>query len=193
MRVSAVLLAGGRSSRMGSDKALLVLDGRTLLDRTVDALASAADDVVVVGRRSGDVRGVRFVEDETPELGPLGGLCTGLHAAAHRHVLCVGCDMPFLNADLLRRLVSLLGEHDAAVPRVCGKTHPLHAVYTGDCAAAAKRQIESGDLRLRALLAKLRVRWVEESEIEATDPERRSLLNVNTPEDWGKVLGMCVS
>jgi molybdopterin-guanine dinucleotide biosynthesis protein A len=187
MKASAVVLAGGRSSRMGVDKALLTLEGRTLLDRTVAALTEVADDIVVVGRTSGRARGVRFLTDETPNLGPLGGLHTGLRQAVHERVICVGCDMPFLNTELLRYLVSILDELDAAVPLVEGMSHPLHAVYSRRCATDAARQIESGDLRLRGLLDRLRVRWVEEPEVHDIDPGHRSVLNINTREEWARV------
>jgi molybdopterin-guanine dinucleotide biosynthesis protein A len=188
--ISALVLAGGRSTRMGADKALLRTGGRTMLDRTVDVLISLSEDVVVVGRDYAGAGGVRSVADEVSNAGPLGGLSAGLQVIRHDAAICVGCDQPFLNRKLLSYLASVVGNHDAVVPRIAGRSHPLHAVYSRDVAPAAGSQIECGDLRLRTLLGRIRVRWVDEREIDPIDPDHRSLLNVNTPEEWKRTLAL---
>ncbi|MCK4299568.1 MAG: molybdenum cofactor guanylyltransferase, partial [Planctomycetes bacterium] len=100
---SAVVLAGGRSSRLGVDKASVPVGGRRLLDRVLSVLTNCFADVVVVGRTGSDEAcgPVRFVQDETPGLGPLGGLYTGLGVVEHGRALAVGCDMPFINRGVL--------------------------------------------------------------------------------------------
>jgi len=126
----------------------------------------------------------RFVPDAIPDAGPLGGLFTGLTAARHGTVVCVGCDQPFLSAKLLRYLATLLGAHDAVVPRIAEDSQPLHAVYRREVAPAARRQIATADYRLRRFVESLDVRWVDAEELDELDPDHRSFLNVNTPRQW---------
>jgi molybdenum cofactor guanylyltransferase len=188
VNASAIILAGGQSARMGTDKALLMMDGESLLDRTIARLNLVSDEVIVVGRAYVPSGGARWIRDEIESVGPLGGLLSGLIGARHRYVICVGCDQPFLDADLLRYLASLAGDSDAVVPRIAGSSHPLHAVYDRDITAAARKRIETGEYSVRRFLDTIRVRWVDESEIDVFDPEHRSFLNVNTPEQWREVI-----
>jgi molybdenum cofactor guanylyltransferase len=173
---------------MGADKALLMLGGQSLLDRTIATMHSVSGDVIVVGRTTAPSCRARGIRDEIEDVGPLGGLLSGLTGAHHRHVICVGCDQPFLDTELLRYLVTLAGDSDAVVPRIAGSSYPLHAVYARDITAAARERIETGEYSVRRFLDTIRVRWVDESEIDVFDPEHRSFLNVNTPEQWREVL-----
>lgn len=188
MACSAVILAGGRSRRMGSegDKALLRLGGRTLLARIVETLFAITDDIQVVGRAAlpADCRPVRLTADIIPGSGPLGGLHAGLRSAGHDVVFCTACDYPFLSADLVRLLVHHAPGRAAVVPRVQSVAHVTQAVYVRDLLPRIEAQLEERRYRLHDLLSGLDIRWVEEAELRAVDPDLRSLLNVNTPEDW---------
>ena len=188
MNVSAIILAGGQSARMGTDKALLAINGETFLDRAIGRLKLISDDVIVVGRARVTPGGARWIKDEIEAVGPLGGLLSGLDQARHRYVVCVGCDYPFLDAALLRYLASLAHDEDAVVPRIAGSSHPLHAIYSREVSASVRNSIETRQYSLRRFLDTIRVRWVDESEIDAFDPEHRSFLNVNTPEQWREVI-----
>jgi len=184
--LAAIVLAGGRSRRMGSDKALVEFCGQRMIDRVTVTLGTLADPVVVVARRSSDVGGIngRVVEDARPYEGPLPALVAGLRATGEERNVVVACDMPFLKPPLLRGLGDLLdGTIDAVVPITGDGAQPLHAAY-GDCAIEPLLSaIASGERSLKGALERLRVRWVPEVEWKPLDPDGRSFLNVNTPEE----------
>lgn len=171
---------------MGADKAVVDFCGSRMIDRVTQTCAGVADPVVVVARTSADVDGVpaTVVEDERPYEGPLPALVAGLRATGMERNVAVACDMPFLNTDLLRRLGELVDESiDAVVPVASGHPQPLHAAY-GDCAIEPLLAVlASGERSLKGALERLRVRWVPEIEWKALDPEGRSFMNVNTPEE----------
>lgn len=177
---------------MGRDKASLDLHGRSLLASTVETLAQVCGDVLVAGHGPlPDVpSAARYVADDPPGLGPLGGILAGLRRARDDHAIVVACDLPLLNADLLRHLAGLVPEYDAVVPRVGGRAQPLHAVYARAALGVIQAQIAKKDLSLQALLPQLHVRWVEEPEILTLDPDLHSFLNVNTPEAWATALAL---
>lgn len=186
MEVSGAVLAGGRGTRLGQDKALVEVGGEPLLARVVGRLAQVCAEVLVVGRTAGPPlpAPAKFVLDLIPGQAALGGLYTALSAAACPLVIVVACDMPFVDPTLLRFLLGLMGDGvDAVVPLVRGEPQPLHAVYSRACAEVAAAQIMMGDLKMARLLDRLRVRYVAEAELRAVDPELRSFFNINTPAD----------
>jgi molybdopterin-guanine dinucleotide biosynthesis protein A len=171
---------------MGADKAVVDFCGTRMIDRVTQALGAVAHPVVVVARTRADVDGVpaTVLEDERPYEGPLPALVAGLRATGAERNVAVACDMPFLNAALLQRLGELVHEDvDAVVPIASGHPQPLHAAY-GDCAIEPLlSMIAAGERSLKGALERLRVRWVPEIEWKALDPDGRSFLNVNTPEE----------
>ncbi len=187
---SAVVLAGGASRRMGRDKRLLPWGAdasgqpRTLLQSVIDKLAAVADDVIVVANDRPEVTGGRVVPDAIPGSGSLGGILSGIEAARHARVFVTAADMPFLDAALVRDLLSRLEGHDAVVPIVGGRPEPLHAVYGPAVATAARRQIARGQLKIALAFEGLDVVRVPEAELRQLDPNLRSFRNVNTPEDY---------
>lgn len=185
MRVSGIILAGGSSRRMGTDKASLRLGGETLLARTIHVVSQVSGDVLVIGRAQGnDTSSARYIADDIPDSGPLSGILTGLRQAKYPYAAVVACDMPFLNANVLRLLTEAAEGYDVAVPRLDGRVHPTLAVYGRSCIRVIERQIAREDLALSTLLTELRVAWVEEDEIRRVDPLARSFRNVNTPREW---------
>jgi molybdopterin-guanine dinucleotide biosynthesis protein A len=186
---SGAVLAGGRSTRLGRDKALLTIDGETLLARAVRILATVCDEVIVVAgpERRALVPQVRVVPDERPGAGPLGGIATALRAAGHGRVLVVATDMPLLNPRLLRHLLALSIGYDVTIPRVEGRTQQLHAVYARSCLPLIDEQLARDDLKIDRFFARARVRIVEEDEVRRLDPDLRSFRNVNTEADWQTV------
>ena len=191
-RASAIVVAGGKSSRLGQDKRLLRLfSSRTLLEETVLRLSTLTDDVVVVvSSQSVDLEGLsaKIVQDPVPGAGPLNALYAGLMAAEHEYAIAVACDMPFLSTTLLRGLLDLPRDYDALVPRRSdGTLETLHAVYRKTCLEAIRRRLDAGRFKLAALLDDLTVRFVDEPWLRQYDPQARSFLNVNTPEDLENV------
>jgi len=196
MSASALVLAGGKSRRLGTDKRRVRLaSGRELLEDTIQTVASLADEVLVtLGDEFGAFaelgsRGVRLVEDEIPGSGPLGGLVAGLAAARNDLVVVVACDLPYLNAGLLRWLLSLASESDLVVPRRAdGTLEMLHAVYRRSCRQVARDRLMAGRFRLSDLAESLlttgrSVRFVEEGDLRREDPDLKSFFNLNTPDD----------
>jgi molybdopterin-guanine dinucleotide biosynthesis protein A len=184
--LGGIILAGGRSRRMGTDKAVVDFCGTRMIDRVSHTLSAVADPVVVVARTGADVSGVaaQVVEDERPYEGPLPAIVGGLRATGTERNVAVACDMPFLNTVLLQRLSELLDVNvDAVVPIASGHPQPLHAAY-GDCAIEPLlTAIAAGERSLKGALERLRVRWVPEIEWKSLDPQGHSFLNVNTPEE----------
>jgi molybdopterin-guanine dinucleotide biosynthesis protein A len=192
--VTGIVLAGGRSSRFGSDKLEAYVDGERLLDRSVAALARVASEVVVVSEpstlRAGPIRPgvpVHLVEDPEPFGGPLVGLLAGLEAASEPLVLVVGGDMPSLNADVLRLLVTrLVHDPDRSVVTLAarGRVVPLPmALRTGAATDLARRLLGDGERRLRGLAERLPAVVVDEREWRPLDPDGDTLRDVDRPED----------
>ncbi len=186
---TGVILAGGRSRRMGENKALLELGGRRIVDRVFEALAGVVDGIVVV--RAADpwiddiaaTRGAPVVTDRYPGAGSLGGIYTGLEAAGDTS-LVVACDMPFLNQRLLADLIALAAGADVAVPIVAGKHETLHAVYQPACLAPIRARIAAGKYKIVDFFGQVQVRSLPETEVRERDPDLLSSFNVNTPEDY---------
>lgn len=189
-QVSAAILAGGQSRRMGRDKAALLLEGEPLLLRAVRRLRVVTPDVAIIGppERAALAPGAPIFPDRWPQQGPLGGIATALQTLGGEAVLVVGCDMPFLNVALLRYLLSLAFEYDAVVARTDGRAHPLHAVYQQRCLPVLEAQLLAGKLQVQRFLARLVVRFVEGDELDRFDPQHLSTFNVNTPEEWAEAL-----
>lgn len=184
-KVTGVVLAGGRSSRIGQDKATIKLGNLTLMERVVSILSQLVEEVVVVGGDSAGSAslGLRAVDDIFPGGGVLGGLYTGLRVAKHSRILAVGCDMPFLNPELLRYMLQEVKGYDVVIPRIGEYVEALHAIYSKACLPPIGRKLEEGNLRLVSFFPEVRVRHIEAEEIERFDPKHLSFFNINTPAD----------
>ena len=187
--VSAIILAGGQSRRMGRDKALIDYQGRPIIAHVIATLRTLSDDIAVVSNRSDVYRsfGVRLVPDYDPPCGPLGGIAVGLQAAQHALAVVVACDMPFLNVTLLRWLIDQAAAYDAVVPQTGEEFEPLHAIYRRVCHGPIVQRIERGERRVISFFGDVRLRLVPEAEWRLRDPTGRSLVNLNTPDDLEKL------
>jgi molybdopterin-guanine dinucleotide biosynthesis protein A len=187
---SVVVLAGGKSSRLGRDKALLPIEGQPMLAHTVQRLSALTDDLIVVSNEREShgslALAARLVPDIEPGQGSLMGVYSGLRVARHAHALVIACDMPLLNAHLLRYMLGLAQGYDVVIPRLNGLLEPLHAIYGKACLPPISRLLDQGQRKVTAFLHEVRVRYVEEDEIDAFDPHRLSFLNVNSLADWDR-------
>jgi molybdenum cofactor guanylyltransferase len=183
--VTAIVLAGGKSSRLGRDKALEKIGGKYLIERVIDSLAQFGDDIIVVTAAPCQLSNlnVEKVLDTYPRAGAKVGLCTGLNASLSFYSLVVACDMPFLNIDLLRYLLDSAPGFDAVIPRIGDKIEPLHAVYSKNCTPVLEEQINRGKLKISDLFSEINVRYVEVGEIERYDLQHLSLFNINSEAD----------
>lgn len=185
--VTGLILAGGKSKRLGRDKALLPWPREssetTLLHHVHTVLASVCAEVIVVGNRA-DLTGFTVVPDVSAVGSSLTGLVSGLQAARTPLALAVACDMPFLNVQLLRALVALASdEWDAVAPVIRDEPETLHTVYHRRSLATANQMLQAGDLKLARLLEQLHVRRVSANEVRKFDPHLTSFSNINTPEE----------
>lgn len=191
MSVSAAIMAGGKSRRMGQDKAWIELDGEPLIKRVAAVLAEVADEVIIVAN---DPRyeslGLKVVRDRYPQGGALGGIATGVGAATHDTVLVAACDMPFLSADVWRVLLGHAGEADVVIPRVADEYETLHALYGKACLPHMARAVAENRLRVISFFDAVTVKAIEEPELRAVDPTLRAFTNVNTPEELASALGV---
>jgi molybdopterin-guanine dinucleotide biosynthesis protein A len=190
-----VVLAGGRSRRMGREKAALTIGGEPLVRRVVRRLAEALPDVLVVGPETLRplVPDVRVVADETPGKGPLGGIVTAFDVAPSHPLFVVACDMPFVAPALVRELVRIAAQTpdvDVVELRTSRGVEPLHAVYSPTCLPALRAQLAAGEGALHLLLRQVRVREVMPEEAARHDPTGLSAFNANTPEEWQRVLAL---
>jgi len=185
--VTGILLAGGKSRRMGQDKRFLLVGGRRLYERSLAVLRSLFRDVrIIIAQDSHPLSSdVPVLRDLVPNCGTLGGIFTGLKEARTESIFTVACDMPFLNPAVIRYLVSLKDSADIVIVRVSHGLQPTHAVYGRRCIPVFEEMAHSGRLKVQDILGhpSLKVRVVEYDELREIDPEGRSFLNINTPAD----------
>ncbi|HVX30235.1 MAG TPA: molybdenum cofactor guanylyltransferase [Nitrolancea sp.] len=196
--MSIAILAGGQSRRMGRNKALLSVGSRTLLEIVAERVRPLGSELFVVAAEGAayEALGFRVEPDLLPGSGSLGGIYTALRVARCERCLVVGCDMPFLNQDLLRYMCQLPPDYDVLVPVVGGEFgneieertfETLHAIYARTALPAIKRRIKRGAFRIADLLGDVRTREVDEPTVRRFDPLLRSFFNANTPDDFAFV------
>jgi molybdenum cofactor guanylyltransferase len=190
--VAGVIVAGGRASRMGGrDKAFAAVGGEPIAVRTVRLFRELFPQVIVATNRPERYRGlgVETVIDRFPGCGPLAGIHAALLASRHAHAFVAACDMPGLDASVIRFLVARVADADAVVPCWEGDVEPLHAVYAARCLPAIEASLRTGRHALRDFLGTIRVDWVSEADLRAVRGAAASLTNVNTPEELAAVGG----
>jgi molybdopterin-guanine dinucleotide biosynthesis protein A len=193
MEVSGIILAGGKNLRLGRNKALEVIGGKTVIERVVARLTPLAVNLIIVTADGKNhlipLPNARFVADIYPGKGPLGGIYTGISTSSTDLNIAVACDMPFLNTELLRHMLEVAPGFDAVVPRTrVSLFEPLHAIYSRSCLPVIKSHLESGQLSIRAFLAEVNVRYIEEEECRRYDPGLLTFFNMNRQSDYEKAL-----
>lgn len=183
--LTVAVLAGGKSSRMGTDKSFVRVLGRPLVEDVLAHVAGIGAEIIIVTNRPEDYRylGLPLFTDVLPDKGALGGIYTALHSSSQPHTFCVACDMPFVVRPLLDYLISLIPEGDAIVPRLNGEAEPFRAIYSQACLGPIRAALDAGKMRVISFFPDVRVRFVDELEIDRFDPQHLSFFNVNTPDD----------
>jgi molybdopterin-guanine dinucleotide biosynthesis protein A len=185
-KCTAIVLAGGRASRLGGiNKALIEVGGVPVIHRILEALRPLADQTILVGRFAGDIGAidVEVLPDALERGSALVGLYSGLLAARHDAAIAVACDMPFLSTSLLAHIVSRSRSRDVAVPRIGPHLEALHAVYRRSCIPFMQEMIDAGDHKIINLYRRVNVLEIGESDLRSIDPELLSVININTPAD----------
>ncbi len=174
---------------MGRDKAELRVrlpsgERISMLQLVHRALEAVCDETLVVGGPERSGISAAKVADIFPSAGPLGGILSALLASSNDRVFVVACDMPFLSSQVITGLASLVGDHDAVVPRVDGRFETLHAIYKTDCADTIRTVLDAGERRVRSFFSSIDVRVVTEDEFALIDTSGQSSVNVNDPEEF---------
>jgi molybdopterin-guanine dinucleotide biosynthesis protein A len=187
-RLTAIILAGGESSRIGSDqdKAILKLNGKRLIDIVISKLKHIVEDnIIIVGPPEKHPSCKQVVPDLFNQKGLMVGLYSGLKASTSQYNLVVGCDMPFLKVELLQYIEEKIDSNDIIIPRYAKSyIEPLCAIYSKDCLEIMKRNIEAGILSIRKVFPYVKVKYIDEKEIKSVDPELNSFFNINYKEDF---------
>lgn len=196
--LSVIILAGGRSKRMGRDKVWMVLDGQPLIEHVVRRLLPLADELLI---SAGDAQPYgpllstlplpgRVVADVYAGFGPLAGIHAGLRAACNDLALVVAADMPFLNVALIEHMIGLAAGVDAVVPQVddprkrIGGPEPLHALYRRSCLPAIEAHLAAYDRQIICFFPEVRIRDIPTEDVRRFDPSLLSFFNINTHDDW---------
>ncbi len=195
---AAIVLAGGLSTRLGTDKAFLEIDGRTLLERVIARLGGLFGEVLVVTSQRGRERikenGLKFsrevslITDLYPGKGSLGGVYSGLAVSPAFYNLVVACDMPFINASLLAYMAGQASGFDVTIPRLGDVLEPLHSIYSKNCLGPMKRLLDTDHLRIIDLFQEVNMRYIEQDDIARFDPHMLSFFNINTAADFQRAL-----
>jgi molybdenum cofactor guanylyltransferase len=188
IEVTGILLAGGKSRRMGEDKRYLVVGEQTLLERGLGVLRSTFQEVLVVIAQDSPqlVVDARVVRDLMPDCGSLGGIYTGLIQATTPYIFVVACDMPFLDQAVIAQFTSRRASADIVMAKIAARIHPMHALYGKQCLPVVERMIRARQLKIQEIVSQssLRVQYVTETDLLTVDPSGRSFYNVNTPADF---------
>jgi len=186
MRVTGVIQAGGKSTRMGGrPKALMELGGRRIIDRVVEVVRAVSDDVLLV-TNTPDLYmglGLRMVPDVFPDHGSLGGIYSGLEASSGEAAFTVACDMPFLMPEVARLVIDHADDADVVLPRVGEQFETLHACYAKTCLGPMEARLRQGRLKIVGFFDDVRVRTITEQEVARFRAPELVFMNVNTPEE----------
>jgi len=193
--LTAAILAGGQSRRMGTDKALVMLRGKPLVKHVIERLRLLPVDQIFLLARQADqypMLDIPVYSDIIPDLGPVGGLWTALNLANHDQIVVVGCDMPFINPALLVKLVESQTAMpcDAVVPRWHGNPQPLHAVYHRQSLEKVASALTAGTRRFQDMLDQFRTRWMDEREYAPLEANGLAFTNLNTLDDLERVASL---
>ena len=190
-RVTGIILAGGKSSRLGRDKAWEDVGGQRIIDRVIGALQSSCDEVLIIGdrpERQNELslpKCIQYRSDELKGRGSIGGLYTGLKSSDTLWSLVVACDMPFISRELIRFMLSIISKNrcDAIVPVINGRYQPTHALYNSTCIPFIEKNISSGNFRMDSYFDEIYLEEISEDVINSIKGAELSLFNVNTEDD----------
>lgn len=188
---TVAIMAGGKSSRMGRNKALIKIGQQTILERIIVATGQLTPSETILITNTPDIYAdfaLPMLSDIVPDRGALGGIYTALYQSKTQYTLVIACDMPFVSADVLRLLLAQADDFDAIVPTVKGYPQGLHALYSHTCLDIIRQRIETNRLKVSDMYDDLQVKFLDEQAISQVDRSGIALMNVNTPEDLAHAL-----
>lgn len=188
--ITGILLAGGKNSRMGANKAFLEIDGIRLIEKALNIYRRIFSEIIIVTNDPLsylEFTDAMLVTDIYQEKGPLGGIYTGLFYAKNDYAFACPCDMPFLNEDFIAYLIGQAGHHDVIVPELADGYQALHAIYSRKCLPSIKRLLLMDKLKITGFYRDMRVLTIGEDQTSPFNKDGRLFHNLNTPEDIKKV------
>jgi len=184
--ITGIILAGGKSARMGTDKALLKVGQYYVIERIASVFRTLVDEIIIVTDRPERYAkyGNKTTFDIMPGNGPLGGIHAGLVQASHQQVLVTACDLPFISARVAHLMIQYAADYDVVVPRYRGYAEPLFAVYNKSCIEVIEQHLAQGLIKITRIYEEFNVKFLEEEEMALVEPQLdRVFFNLNTPED----------
>jgi len=183
--VAGVILAGGKSRRYGTNKALVKIDGVSWIERVIRVMEHLFQDLILITNTPDEYvhLGLPMYGDLIKGLGPVGGIYTALSKIPHEAGFFVACDMPLLSQTLISHMVEAREGFDVVVPRISGMMETLHALYGKGCLPSIKRQIDSREYQIIRIFKEVHVQYMDEEEIRRFDPDLKSFMNINRPEE----------
>jgi molybdopterin-guanine dinucleotide biosynthesis protein A len=184
--MNAAILVGGKSSRMGSNKAFLELNGKTFIELQIELLRKMFDDVFISANSSSEYEylNLPIFKDVYPGKGPLGGIYTSLINSGSFHTFMLACDMPFVGLELIKHLKDLTKEYDVVIPKSERGLEPLHAFYSKKCIDPIKKELDENNLRILSFFSHVNVKIVELSTLTSSDSFKNSIKNLNTRDEY---------
>jgi molybdopterin-guanine dinucleotide biosynthesis protein A len=188
--MTGIILSGGKSLRMGENKAFIDIEGVPIIQRIYTLFKELFHEVIIVTNQIELFKKFdsKIYSDLLPDKGALGGLYTGLFFSTSPYSFCVACDMPFINKSLVQYLIKRIGDEDVIVPRTKDGLQPLHAIYSKNCLGPIKEIIEQGKFKIIDIFHRVQVNIIEEADFISLDPFRESFINVNTPKELLSIL-----
>ena len=190
INATGIILAGGKNTRMGENKAFLEIDGERLINRTLAIFGQIFSEIMIVTNDPLSYTAfadAAIVTDIYKEKGPLGGIYTGLFYSKNNYAFVCPCDMPFLNKGFVEYLLAQTGKYDVIVPALAEGYQPLHAVYSRNCLPSIKRLLLLDKLKITGFYRDMRVLAISEEQIRPFNKDGRLFQNLNTPEDLEKI------
>ena len=184
--MTGIILAGGKNSRMGTNKAFLEIDGSRLIDKIINIYREIFSEIIIVTNDPLsyiEFRYAAIVTDIYKGKGPLGGIYTGLFYSKNDYAFISACDMPFLNKDFIIYLTEQADKFDIVVPQLSEGFQPLHAIYSHNCLSHIKKLLIADKLKIASFYKDVRLLIIPEEKIKPFNQDGRLFLNVNTPED----------
>jgi molybdopterin-guanine dinucleotide biosynthesis protein A len=188
--LTIAIMAGGKSSRMGTDKSFVPLLGKPMIEHILERVSGLdQDETILITNRPQDYDhlALPMFTDVFPGKGSLGGIYTAIRYSRSEYTFVIACDMPFVNPALMRYMIALRGEregpYDVIVPRVEGHPQGLHAIYGQACLEPIRSQLDANRLKVIGFYDQVRVRYLDPAEYARLDPDGLALHNINTPEE----------
>lgn len=187
--ITAIILAGGMSSRMKCEKAFLKLGSKTIIEELISRLEKRFSKIIIIANDTKEYMkfGIKVVSDILPEKGPLGAIFTALVKSDSFYNFVFACDMPFINQDLVKFMLEGIYDYDVVIPEHNEQLEPLYAIYSKNCIKPIEKELHGNNLKITSFLQYVKVRRITAKETARFDSDNFSFININTPDDYRRL------